>query len=102
MSGEGRLDACLVAPHVFMLDDVCLQGPLLELSSRLCDYANSGGIIILSGFLDEQWPTIREAYEREFENFQVCQDGQWVAITGIKRDNQPSAVNPSLQSNVDA
>ena len=66
---------------------VCLQGPLLELGSRLCDYAKPGGTIILSGFLDEQWPRIREAYEQRVENFQVCQDGQWVAITGIKRDD---------------
>ena len=65
---------------------VCVQGPLLELSSRLCNYAKPGGTIILSGFLDEQWPGIRGAYEQEFEDFQVCQHGQWVAVTGVKRD----------------
>ena len=66
---------------------VCVQGPLLELSNRLCNYAKPGGTIILNGFLDEQWPGIRGAYERKFDDFQVCQDGQWVAVSGIKRDN---------------
>ncbi len=49
-------------------------------------YARPGGVVVLSGFLEGQWPAIREAYEAECEDFQIRQEGQWVAVTCTKRD----------------
>ena len=57
---------------------VLLQGPLLDLRRRLCMYAQPGGVIILSGFLEGQWPAIKAAYEAECEDFQIRQEGQAV------------------------
>lgn len=65
--------------------DVVVQGPLLELSDRLCMYAKPGGVILLSGFLIEQWPMIRAAYEEHSENFDVQHEGQWVAVTCTRK-----------------
>lgn len=63
-----------------------MQGPLLELSRRLCMYARPRGVIVLSGFLEGQWPAIKEAYEQECEGFEIRQEGQWVAVTCVKRE----------------
>ena len=65
--------------------NLCMQGPLLELSERLCMYAQPGGKIVLSGFLRAQWPLIKEAYEQECEDFHISQEGQWVAVACTRK-----------------
>ncbi|CAL5220663.1 g2709 [Coccomyxa viridis] len=88
--------ACGPAPVAGTFDVVManiLQGPLLELQGRLCMYARPGGKIVLSGFLEGQWPAIRAAYENDCHDFQVRQEDQWLAVTCSKRDDfsRPSA-----------
>ena len=70
---------------------VLLQGPLLELSSRLCMYAQPGGILVLSGFLEGLWPAIRAAYEAECQGFQLRQEGQWIAVTCTRKDDRATS-----------
>ena len=79
---------------------VLLQGPLLDLRRRLCMYAQPGGVIILSGFLEGQWPAIKAAYEAECEDFQIRQEGQWMAVTCTKSEGNADSIPGVLLPNV--
>ncbi|GMH40186.1 hypothetical protein BSKO_08090 [Bryopsis sp. KO-2023] len=70
--------------------DVCvaniLKGPLVELAPRLAKYVKPNGVIVLSGVLTEQIPSILEAYGSEFRDLKTrCQE-EWGVITGIKKN----------------
>ena len=49
-------------------------------------YLKEGGILVTSGILKEKEPLIRKAMEENpcLELLEVCQDGDWVSITGKK------------------
>ncbi|GFH26648.1 uncharacterized protein HaLaN_24827, partial [Haematococcus lacustris] len=52
---------------------------------RLTSYCRPGGLLLLSGILEEQVGEIRAAYAPHFENFEVLTDGAWAAVTAVRR-----------------
>lgn len=62
-----------------------LAGPLVELAPRLAASIRSNGVIALSGILEEQVDSVRNAYSPWIQ-FQVpvAEDG-WVLLTGTRR-----------------
>lgn len=62
-----------------------LAGPLIELAPLLADYTETNGLIVLSGILDTQAPSIIERYSQWFAlEAPVVQD-EWVRISGRKK-----------------
>lgn len=61
-----------------------LAGPLIELAPRLSASLRTGGVLVLSGILDEQAEEVREAYTADFPALQKKVLDGWVLLTGIK------------------
>jgi ribosomal protein L11 methyltransferase len=65
-----------------------LAGPLVDLATQLSEYVKKGGRLALSGILEEQSASIRNAYEPTIAFDDVTsrlQDGQrWIRLAGIK------------------
>jgi len=61
-----------------------LAGPLCELADTLCDQLPPGGVLILSGILQEQVPGIQARYPLPLR-IAAQQDG-WVALQGERSD----------------
>lgn len=62
-----------------------LQGPLVALAPRLAAYTKPGGLLGLSGILQEQAPAVVEAYSPWFEGFQVAGEDRWALVTAVRR-----------------
>ncbi len=63
------------------------QGPLLELGPQLASYVRTGGRILLSGILVEQWPAVEKVYKLFFADFQVVSEGKWALVLGTRIAN---------------
>ncbi|KAL4431501.1 hypothetical protein ABPG75_006757 [Micractinium tetrahymenae] len=74
---EGRLFDVTVAN--------ILQGPLVGLAPRLAAYTRPGGLLGLSGILQEQAPSVVEAYSPWFEGFAVEAEDRWALVTARRR-----------------
>ena len=61
-----------------------LAGPLVELAPKLADYCKTGGDIVLSGILENQAPSILEAYRPWFDLDAPSMQEEWIRITGKK------------------
>lgn len=58
-----------------------LAAPLKEMAHELCKTAAKGGIIVLSGMLNDQADSVRECYEREGMTLQnALQRGDWTTL----------------------
>lgn len=62
-----------------------LANPIVQLSKQFASHLNSGGILVLSGILQEQVTRVLEAYSTTFEQLQVDQEEEWVRIVGLKK-----------------
>ncbi|KAI3424280.1 hypothetical protein D9Q98_009835 [Chlorella vulgaris] len=62
-----------------------LQGPLLDLAPRLAAYTKPGGLLGLSGILQEQTAAVMEAYSPWFQSFQVEGEERWALVTAVRR-----------------
>ncbi len=62
-----------------------LSGPLVELATTFSQLCKTSGTIVLSGILEEQTNSIKEAYNEYFDNIMVAQKENWIRITGIRR-----------------
>lgn len=62
-----------------------VQKPLLELGPRLSQYVKPGGQILLSGILMTQVKEIQQAYEKDFEGFEVRKEEVWALIKAYKK-----------------
>lgn len=62
-----------------------LQGPLVGLAPRLAAYTRPGGLLGLSGILQEQAPAVVEAYSPWFEGFAVEAEDRWALVTARRR-----------------
>lgn len=65
-----------------------LQGPLVALAPRLAAYTKPGGLLGLSGVLNEQTPAVIEAYSPWFEGFTVETEDRWALVTATHRQPQ--------------
>jgi len=63
-----------------------LSGPLITLSTSLAKRVKPGGKLLLSGILREQENEIQSAYEPFFEVDPACAQGDWIRITGTRRN----------------
>ncbi|KAI7836968.1 hypothetical protein COHA_009152 [Chlorella ohadii] len=62
-----------------------LQGPLVALAPRLAAYTKPGGLLGLSGILQEQTPAVLEAYGPYFEGFEVQTEDRWALVTAVRK-----------------
>lgn len=62
-----------------------LSGPLIELYPRLNSLIIDGGLLVLSGILEEQQIDIVETYSTSFENIEIKVLDGWVRISGTKK-----------------
>ena len=80
-----------LAPEQFkpQLADVVLAnilaGPLVELAPGLSGTLPPGGLLVLSGILEEQADEVKDAYASEFPGLQKKVMDGWVLLTGRKR-----------------
>ncbi len=44
----------------------------------------TGGKILLSGILVEQWPAVEEVYEPFFGDFEIVSEGKWALVLGTR------------------
>lgn len=64
-----------------------LTSTLIEHSRTLKDLVADQGTLILSGILANQSQAVSDAYRDAFD-FSILQRGDWVALTGIRRENE--------------
>ena len=62
-----------------------LAGPLVELAPRLSASVRSGGLLVLSGILEEQADEVENAYAGDFRDLQKKVMDGWVLLTGIRK-----------------
>ena len=62
-----------------------LAGPLTELAAQLAAYCKPGGNIVLSGILETQSDKIMAAYSPWFELDPIVVKGDWIRVTGRKK-----------------
>ncbi|CAD6333340.1 unnamed protein product [Miscanthus lutarioriparius] len=62
-----------------------LLNPLLELVEDIVGYAKPGGIIAVSGILEEQVPKIKEVYSRYLDRILVSEMDGWTCLQGTRR-----------------
>ncbi|AQK94580.1 uncharacterized LOC100384389 [Zea mays] len=62
-----------------------LLNPLLELVEDIVGYAKPGGIIAVSGILEEQVPKIKEVYSRYLDRILVSEMDGWACLQGTRR-----------------
>ena len=61
-----------------------LAGPLVELAPRLTAALRPGGILVLSGILEEQAEEVKKAYASGFSELHLKLMDGWVILTGKK------------------
>lgn len=85
---EDRLDVFLPENQPVLEADVVvaniLSGPLLELREVITGYCKSDGLLVLSGILAEQVPTIEQAYANDISLEPSAIDGEWARVSGHK------------------
>ena len=59
-----------------------LAGPLVELAPIICQALRPGGILALSGILQEQATAVREAYSAYCDMDKPVIEGDWVRLSG--------------------
>ena len=59
-----------------------LAGPLVELAPIICQALRPGGILALSGILQEQATAVREAYSAYCDMDEPVIEGDWVRLSG--------------------
>ena len=65
---------------------------LLREKQRILGWVKSGGLLVLAGILREQYPLVREAYQREgWAIVAQGSDGEWASVT--LQNSAPDVVN---------
>lgn len=59
-----------------------LAGPLVELAPVICQALRSGGMLALSGILQEQAAAVREAYSAYCDMDEPVIEGDWIRLSG--------------------
>jgi ribosomal protein L11 methyltransferase len=62
-----------------------LAKPLYELSERLAALTKPGGVIVLSGILEDQAADLKAHYENRFDMDKVVIEDGWARLTGRKK-----------------
>ncbi|MGD8784737.1 MAG: 50S ribosomal protein L11 methyltransferase [Thioalkalispiraceae bacterium] len=64
-----------------------LAGPLIELVDLFSEICRPGGTITLSGILQEQAESVNQAYSKFFVLDGLNQEGDWVLLTGKRKQD---------------
>jgi ribosomal protein L11 methyltransferase len=62
-----------------------LAGPLVELAPTLAGHTKPGGLLALSGILEEQAQEVFDTYSEFFDLNPIKQKEDWILITGTKK-----------------
>ncbi|CAL5095614.1 unnamed protein product [Urochloa decumbens] len=62
-----------------------LLNPLLELVEDIVGYAKPGGIVAVSGILEEQVPKVKEVYSAYLDGISVLEMDGWACLQGTRR-----------------
>ncbi|WVZ99095.1 hypothetical protein U9M48_044445 [Paspalum notatum var. saurae] len=62
-----------------------LMNPLLELVEDIVGYAKPGGIVAVSGILEEQVPKVEEVYSMYLDRILVSEMDGWACLQGTRR-----------------
>ena len=65
-----------------------LAGPLEKLCDEFASLTKSGGMIVLSGILQEQLEALTYTYQRHFEDFEIANKNDWCRISAKKKKSQ--------------
>eukprot|EP00887_Chlorella_sp_A99_P008284 scaffold12.g8284.t1 len=61
------------------------DGPLVQLAPLLAGHTRPGGLLGLSGVLEEQADAVVEAYSPWFEGFEVEAEDRWALVTAVRK-----------------
>lgn len=64
----------------FLIANILLE-PLLALRPTFVAHCHTGSAILLTGLLNEQADTVINAYQKEFDHFNVTSQGDWAMVT---------------------
>ena len=64
-----------------------LGNPLKLLAPLLADATRGGGMLVLSGILDDQARDVVDAYRDWFDLHETCDEQGWVRLCGMKRSS---------------
>jgi len=67
-----------------------LAGPLIDLAPVLMASLRPGGMLVLSGILEEQAEEVADAYRSHFDHLSITADDGWVRLHGQKSGQNPS------------
>ncbi|CAN6341523.1 unnamed protein product, partial [Urochloa humidicola] len=62
-----------------------LLNPLLELVEDIVGYAKPGGLVAVSGILEEQVPKVKEVYSTYLDRISVLEMDGWACLQGTRR-----------------
>ena len=68
-----------------------LAAPLIELKNHITACVRVGGAIALSGILENQAETVLAAYGEQFDFDPVTSLGDWVRLSGVKKQRDVTA-----------
>lgn len=88
---EAGLPKTFDLPQVDVLLANILANPLQVLAVEFARLVKSGGHIVLSGLLAEQKEAVLQAYQDWFDMDEAVQRGDWVMLSGRRKDNPVSA-----------
>ena len=86
---SGQLELHLAGAAKLPVADVLvaniLAGPLQQLAPTISALVKPSGLLALSGLLIEQQHSVIEAYQQEFQQFEVVEQEQWMRICALKK-----------------
>ena len=65
-----------------------LAGPLLALAPEIAAHVKPGGLLALSGLLQEQAEEVRAHYATWFDMDEVVIDQEWARLTGVRKQDK--------------
>ncbi len=77
-------DDCPQTEHDLILANI-LCGPLIELFPVIDSLTRTGGVLVLSGLLEDQQSDLITTYSASFTNFDVKKMDGWIRISATKR-----------------
>jgi ribosomal protein L11 methyltransferase len=83
------------APADVVLANI-LAGPLIELAPRLSEVLQPGGVLVLSGILEEQAEEVAEAYRTHIDHLAITAKDGWVRLDGKMKGAYSSG--PGMQA----
>jgi ribosomal protein L11 methyltransferase len=75
---QPKLEADVVVANI-------LSAPLKELSKTITDFCKENGMLVMSGILQEQFESVLQVYEKQFDFEPVTIEGEWVRLSALRK-----------------